>query len=255
MERFNTLKITFVFIITIVIPSVFLSAFAYQAIESERFARKKDRHRHLAREASTLARDVEDGVKAPARAFREAAAHSGDKLERLQDALPLIAELRARFLPESVTPVDTAAQVLVYSSDGQRVLPAPRPAPRSSEAATVLNDARNIARLGSRSTAIELLQKLEKSQDLGTSLAARLEIAQVVASANDDVELQTACRGLEQIIGRPIDVLDPLGRPVVALARYEYAHMAAKLRQRAPYQKRLVALLRELEAHAAQLPA
>ena len=62
MDRFNSLKITFVFIITIIIPSVFISAFAYQAIEGERFARKKDRHLYLLAEARVLAHDVEDGV-------------------------------------------------------------------------------------------------------------------------------------------------------------------------------------------------
>lgn len=255
MERFNTLKITFVFIITIVIPSVFLSAFAYQAIEGERFARRKERHRHLVREASTLAHDVEDGVKAPARSFREAAARLGERMDHPQDTLAALAELRARILSETAAPVDTTAPLFLYAPDGQRMFPAGRQTPRSSDAATAITDARNVARIGSRSTAIDLLHRLESSPDLGTQLAAKLESAQISAATNDEFELRLASRALEEVIDKPIDVIDPLGRPVVALARFEHALIAAGLRERPAYQKRLVALLRELEARAAHLPA
>ncbi len=254
MERFNSLKITFVFIITIIIPSVFLSAFAYQAIEGERFARKNERHRHLLAEARVLAHDVEDGVMAPARALVDAFARSGDGLSSPLEAVGLLREATARTLQDTAS-VDTLCPLVLYAPDGSRLYPAPRAAARASDAAAALNEARNVARVGSRATAIVLLEKLERDPSPPTSLAAKLEIARLFAFGTDEVELALASHGLEQIVGKPIELMDPLGRPVVALARFDLARVAAALHQGGTYRKRLAALIHDLEPRASYLPA
>ncbi len=253
MERLNSLKITFVFIITIIIPSVFLSAFAYQAIEGERLARKKERDRHLNAMALLFAHEVEEGVAAPARAFREACARAADKGTRTRDLVAAVFEARDRTLHDAAS-VDTLSTLVLYAPDGQRLYPATTRPSRATDTVFALNEARNIARIGSREAAIALLGKIEKDKDEATSLAAKLEIARLFTSSKDRNDLALASLGLEQIVEHPVETIDPLGRPVVGLARVEHAQVALAEDHRTTYETRLGSLLRDVEANAALLP-
>ncbi|HZU95619.1 MAG TPA: HAMP domain-containing sensor histidine kinase [Planctomycetota bacterium] len=253
MERLNSLKITFVFIITIIIPSVFLSAFAYQAIEGERLARKKERDRHLNAMALLFTREVEEGVAAPARAFREACARAADRGTRTRDLVAAVFEARDRTLHDAAS-VDTLSTLVLYAPDGQRLYPATTRPSRATDTVFALNEARNIARIGSREAAIALLGKIEKDKDEATSLAAKLEIARLFTSSKDKNDLALASLGLEQIVEHPVETIDPLGRPVVALARVEHAQVALAEDRRTTYETRLGSLLRDVEANAGLLP-
>jgi signal transduction histidine kinase len=254
VERFNTLKITFVFIITIILPSVFLSAFAYQVIEAERLARRTQRHHHLLDSARLLAHEIEEEVNGPARALREGCAHAGARIVRPLDAVSLLDKLRERSLGADVAASDTLCPVVLYGPDGRRVFPAPPLALRATDASNALSEARALAAVGSRTAAVALLEKLERDPQPATALAAQFELAQLRVASADPGDLEVADMSLEQIATKPIDLVDPLGQPVVGNARLAQVRVAAALKQRAVYQQRLVTLLRVLEMDAARLP-
>ncbi|MBI3724035.1 HAMP domain-containing histidine kinase [bacterium] len=261
MEKLNHLKITFVFIVTIIIPSLFLSAFAYQAVEGERVARRVERKRRLLDEARSFARELDEGLRAPAREMREACGRLKGRLRRPQDAAGVL---------QGLVDVSATTSVAIFASDGRRVFPAGEkaapsyPAPISTEAlaglepVAVLRDAALAARgeRADRERAIRNLQRLEQASPPATAVAARLEIGRLLLSANDDEETYAVAeRELADVREYPIDLVDPLGRPVAALARLDAALAAKALKKSVVYRERLRALVHDLERDAALLPA
>lgn len=269
MEKLNHLRITLVFIVTIIIPSLFLSAFAYQAVEAERVARRMDERRRLSSEASDHARDLDALVRAPAREVREQVARLRGQLGRLQDAAALLRSTSEQ------APVGSLA---LFALDGRRVYPATPGAPpcapaaaaamlggsaflmaTAPEAAQILREAadalgasterpgdvRHKGELAARAT--EKLLRLEVGASLATRTAAKLQLSRLHAASNEEGELAVASYVLDRIARTPIDLVDPLGRPVAAQARLDGALVARSMRRPELFRARLVALLAELE--------
>ncbi|MCW8140021.1 MAG: hypothetical protein KIT58_14075, partial [Planctomycetota bacterium] len=102
------------FILTLILPSVLLTAFAYQAIETERRARLADRSRALQGEAEWVARDLDDLLVARTRPLQVEAALLPGRAPL--DAVPAVQRLVAR------EPIFRAFMVLDRA--GRRVHPA-----------------------------------------------------------------------------------------------------------------------------------
>ena len=271
VEKLNHLKITLVFIITIIIPSIVLSAFAYEAMEGERAARNAERKRRLHDEARSLAREVDDGLRVPSRNTREACVRLCARLRQPQDAA---------FLLESLVDVSAAASLSIFAADGERVFPVSGAQDASigpvgslypdAEVGLLLQEAAALTSqsAGQREGAITRLHALKTSG--GRAVAARLEIARLLAGkkrvAGSDDAVPTSPQGddvtlgvvmndvLAPVLEAPIELLDPLGRPVAAQVRLEYAKLAARLGQKRLYRETLCTLARDLERDSALLP-
>ncbi len=260
------------FILTLVFPSVLLSAFALQAVEAERRTRLMERSSRLQGEARQLAQRLDELFREPvqqlehaltprsARRARDAAA----ALERLVSEQPLL---------EGFFVLDARGH-RVYPAAPPRASPASWPRGAGSSLGGVTGAALPPDPSGSLEAAARLaaseperaLRLLEAAARRGPSparAAALYEFGRLqegtegVAPALPLVEdggASLAGRAYQALARYPIDLVDLRGRPSPAWARFRLA-LLAHSRSDADAEQRLRELLEELEAHALALPA
>lgn len=242
-----------------------LTAFAYQAIETERRARLADRSRVLRAEADGVVRDLDELLRARTRPLRVELELQPARSAR--DAVPVVERLVAR------EPLFRTFMVL--DPEGRRVHPA---------APAGLAEAQSIAPtglLGGLTGAclpadeLEVLRACEAVADepfgreavldalgyvvrRGTPAgraAALLEMGRLYEQRADLSGMLNALDAYGALRRLPIDLVDARGRPAAAQGRFRHALVCYTLKNPPAFREGLLELLAELGRSGAALPA
>ncbi|MCO5170482.1 MAG: HAMP domain-containing histidine kinase [Planctomycetes bacterium] len=256
------LRITLVFILTLILPSVLLTAFAYQAIETERRARLADRSRALRGEAEWVARDLDELLASRARPLQVEAALLGGRSPL--EAVPAVQRLVAR------EPIFRAFMVLDRA--GRRVHPATpatalerRPAPASVVGGltgaclppdeVALLRAIEAQALERREEALEALALLRRRGTPAGRAAALFDAGRLHEGSATLTGMLNALEAYGELRRLPLEATCARGRPVAAHGRFRHALVCYTLKNRPAFREGLLGLLDELERAGEALPA
>ena len=254
-----------VFILTLVLPSVLLSAFAFQAVEAERRLRLAQEERALQRRAESVVRELDEVLRDACRRIAVEVGKLRD-LRRPEEAGPRLVQA----LPREAL-VDG---VLVLDRGGHRVWPVGRPSPaprvRSERLGAGLGGALGACLAhepgalleladavgpGDRDGALAILERVARGPYRPAVRAAALwDLGrQHQAGANLPGTLN-ALEAYRELSAFPLGLIDARGRPSAAQARLREALVSHLLRNRAAFADGLRRLLSELEEAPEQLP-
>ena len=261
------MRITLVFILTLVLPTVLLSAFAYQAVEAERRARLAERAKGLQDRAEALVRELDEVVRVAGRRIGAEVAQLGE-LARPQEAGPRL----TRSLPREAF-VDG---VMVLDPAGRRVWPvgrtqaSPPAGPRlegaalpggppqaglAHDPAALLRQAEALGP-GEREEALLLLERVARTAQGEPDRAAALyELGRLHQAGSTLPGTLNALEAWRQLAALPVGLIDARGRPAAAEARLRLALVHHLLRNRKAYLEALQRLIVDLEGAPELLPA
>ncbi|MBX3469578.1 MAG: HAMP domain-containing histidine kinase [Planctomycetes bacterium] len=250
------------FILTLILPSVLLTAFAYQAIETERRARLADRSRALQGEAEWVARDLDDLLAARTRPLQVEAALLPGRAPL--DAVPAVQRLVAR------EPIFRAFMVLDRA--GRRVHPASPAAtserravpggvlggltgaclpPDEPEALRAIEE----AALTSREQALDALALLRRRGTPAGRAAALFDAGRLHEGSATLTGMLNALEAYGELRRLPLETTCARGRPVAAHGRFRHALVCYTLKNRPAFREGLLGLLAELDRGGEALPA
>jgi signal transduction histidine kinase len=254
----GTLRITLVFILTLVFPSLLLSGFAYQAVEAERRARLAERSSRAQAEARQFVAELDAVLSSPTAMLRA-------ELESLNDpreAAPVVARLS---LLEPLL-----RGFFLLDGGGKRIYPAaparkpenPWPGPAEGIGGGVVGAARppdpeHLLRLASEASSVEskhtFLDEASRRGPPRGRATALYELWQLHESLAGPADMVVALESRNALAALPLDLIDLRGRLAPALARLRLAR--DDLAEDEPSSRRARDLLDELQAAANSLPA
>ncbi len=265
------------FILTLVFPSVLLSAFALQAVEAERRARLAEHASRLQGEARQLVQGLDEVFREPLEQLELTL--NATRVTRAREVAPALARLVAE------EPLLTSFFVL--DAGGRRVHPAGPPGspelgwpPRAvlgglasatlpPDPLVALEDAADLVREGQPQRAMRLLERAARRgslraratalYDLGRLQEGSETLSRTLMRVQEGTAtlsgLLNAQEGAYAELARyPIDLVDLRGRPAPAWARFRLALLDHAINQ-TTFRTRLRELLSELERSAPALPA
>lgn len=248
---------------TLILPSVLLTAFAYQAIEAERRARLADRSRVLRAETDGIVRDLDDLLRARSRPLQVELALQPGRTAR--DAVPLIERLVAR------EPIFRGFMVL--DPDGRRVHPASPTSPTDRPSIAPIGLVGGLTGACLPADELEVLRACEDASDdereaaldalgyivrRGTRAgraAALLDMGRLHEASANLTGMLNALEVYAELRRLPIGLIDARGRPAAAQGRFRHALVCYTLRNPPAFREGLLELLAELERGGEALPA
>lgn len=241
-----------------------LTAFAYQAIETERRARLADRSRVLRAEAEGLVRDLDDLMRGRARALRADVALAPGATVR--ELVPVVERLIAR--------EPTFRTFMVLDRAGRRVHPAaPSTAAEGIEVAVagfhggltgaclpVVDELEVLRGVESaagddREAALRALEYVVRRGTPRARAAALFDMGQLHEASASFTGLLNAVDTYDELRRLPFGTIDAKGRAVAAQARFRHALMYFRIENRPAFRDGLRELLAELERGGQALPA
>lgn len=266
------MRITLVFILTLVLPSVLLSAFALQAVEAERVARLADRARSQEVEVQGVVHEVDELLQGRARAATDAlrAARARTPAEAAGVAARLVATeplfggfvvldaAGRRAVPTGpLAPPSwptTGVAVALGGCAGAALCPDPLPLLLAAEERSTrdregsLEMLASVIRRGSPEATAAALFDTGRIHEAGALLDTAPGATPLVGGMHNAREAYEALSAL------PLRRIDARARPVALQARFRHAMILATLKRTEQARAQLVALLDGLEAEGDLLP-
>lgn len=266
------MRITLVFILTLVLPSVLLSAFALQAVEAERVARLAERARSLEVEVQGVTHEVDELLQGRARAAADAlrAAKARTPAEAAAVAARLVASeplfggfvvldaAGRRAVPTGpLAPPSwptTGVAVALGGAAGAALWPDPLPRLLAAEERSArdregsLEMLASVIRRGSPEAAAAALLDTGRIHEAGALLDTAPGATPRVGGMHNAREAYEALSAL------PLRRVDARARPVALQARFRHAMILATLKRTEQARAQLVDLLDGLEAEGDLLP-
>lgn len=262
-RRTSALRITLVFILTLVFPSLLLSGFAYQAVEAERRARLAERSSRIQSDARDLARELDHVYTYPVKLLRgevegsASVAKTARPMSRLVALQPLFkgffvldasgervyprgpANVSPNLWPDPCAGIVGGLLGVTRPSDPERLL-------KLAEAAGTERPSRAHAFLEAASRRGPTASRLTALFELAGFHQSRMDIS----PASGVIARETYAA----LAAFPVELLDTRGREAPALARFWLASIERATDDPA-YVTRARMLLEELEAAANAMPA
>lgn len=259
------MRTTLVFILTLVLPSVLLSAFAFQAVEAERRLRLAERSLHLQDRAESVARELDEVLRNACRRMGPEVGKLRD-LSRPEEAGPrLVAALPREALVDGVMVLDRAGH-RVWPV-GRAVAP-PRQRPErlgpglggvagaclAHEPVALLELADAVAP-GDRDAALAILERVARAPHRPAVRAAALwDLGRLHQAGATLPGTLNALEAYRELAGFPLGLIDVRGRLSPVQARLREALVSHLLRNKAAFVDGLRELLSELEEQPELIP-
>lgn len=274
MERFH-IKVTFVFIVTIILPSLLLCFFALQTVKTEQKQQGLQRRALTAKHTENSARKLNTAFQKTRDRVVNTLTEIQPRCQNIRDALTALKSLTLQ--------EDMLRSLILIDKSGRRRYPAPQNRDAQArfehlrrplnvgalaslgggaglqqgygeDAIIFFENAKQIFRDGQTQKALDMLRPLLEDQHPEVYVSAALESARMHFSLD---QVETAQRLLEQQGLASLSTLGPLrpeGTPVAAWVRIELATLYRQQGKENLAQTVINSLIRDLKSSVADLP-